>query len=141
MADDTTGPVISMSNPAGLFDPTPYAFSHVAEVRAGARLIFLAGQGGESADGHRSADFREQVRQAFANVRTAAESVGASLADVVKLTVLIVDHDESKVRILGEETRRAFGEAALKPPGTLIPVPKLALEGMLVEIDAILAVA
>jgi enamine deaminase RidA (YjgF/YER057c/UK114 family) len=57
---------------------------------------------------------------------------------VVKLTVLIVDHSEQRLGILGEELARLFGEQ-LKPTCTLIPVPRLALDGMLFEIDAVVA--
>lgn len=60
--------------------------------------------------------------------------------DVAKLTVLIVDHSEEKLHILSKELERAFGPGP-KPTCTLIPVPRLALDGMLFEVEAIAAMS
>jgi enamine deaminase RidA (YjgF/YER057c/UK114 family) len=131
-------PVFTLSNPAGLYDPAPNGYSHVASVAAGARLVFIAGQGGEDEHGRLSPDFAEQVRQALGNLRTALQSAGAGTQDVVKLTVLIVDHSEQRLQMFGELLQAAFGAGA-KPTCTLIPVPRLALDGMLFEIEALAA--
>lgn len=128
-----------IKNPEGLYDPSPFGYSHMAIVKPGARLIFLAGQGGENEKGEHLADFRGQVRQAFANVNAALAAAGAKASDIVKLTILIVDHSEDKLGIYGEEFGRAFG-ANVKPPATLIPVPRLALDSMLFEVEAVAAV-
>jgi len=128
----------TLVNPPGLYDPAPNGYSHIAVVPAGTRLAFIAGQGGETADGQLSNDFREQVRQAMANLLIAIEAAGGQSSQVAKLTVLIVDHSEQRLGILGEELTRAFGEQ-VKPACTLIPVPRLALDGMLFEIDAVVA--
>ncbi|MFP2956356.1 RidA family protein [Myxococcus sp. 1LA] len=130
-----TSPLV-LSNPKGLFDPAPYGFSHVAQVAPGTRLIYLAGQGGERETGALEPDFRLQVRQAFRNVRTALESVGASVKDVAKLTMLVVDHTEAKLGIIGPELDAAWN-GGMKPTCTLIPVPRLALDGMLFEVEAV----
>lgn len=58
------------------------------------------------------------------------------MSAIAKLTVLIVDHDKDKHRSLIAEVERAFG-AGLKPTCTIIPVPQMAYEGQLVEIEAI----
>jgi enamine deaminase RidA (YjgF/YER057c/UK114 family) len=128
-----------LSNPEGLYDPSGNAYSHVAEVRAGSRLLYVAGQGGEDSNGALSPLFAEQARQALANLELALASKGASLAQVFKLTLLIVDHSEMRLRQWVAEADRAWGPH-MKPACTLIPVPRLALDGMLVEIDAIAAV-
>jgi enamine deaminase RidA (YjgF/YER057c/UK114 family) len=130
---------VTLINPAGLYDPTPYGYSHVAALRADCRPVYIAGQGGENERGELSPDFAAQVRQALCNLQTALKAVGAGSADVAKLTVLIVDHTEDKLRLFGSELKQAFGPGA-KPACTLIPVPRLALDTMLVEIDAIAAV-
>lgn len=100
-----------------------------------ARLVYVAGQGGETASGQLSPDFRDQVKQAFANLRTALTAAGAASRDVVKLTVLVVDHSEARLHIFGAELAACFGRGP-KPACTLIPVPRLALDGMLFEIEA-----
>ncbi|MGN7917604.1 MULTISPECIES: RidA family protein [Lysobacter] len=133
-------PVLILSNPAGLYDPAPNGYSHVAEVAGAVRWVFVAGQGGETADGALADDFQAQVRQAMHNLVIALRSAGASPSDVVKLTVLIVDHSEARLHTFGAELAAAFGSEH-RPTCTLIPVPRLALDGMLFEIEALAAVA
>lgn len=139
-ADKKRSPTLQLSNPPGLYDPTANGYSHVAQVAAGARLVFIAGQGGEDADSQLSTDFTEQVRQALDNLQIALAAAGAEVSDVAKLTVLIVDHSLERLEIFGEELHRVWGSAP-KPACTLIPVPRLALDGMLFEIEATAAVA
>jgi enamine deaminase RidA (YjgF/YER057c/UK114 family) len=52
-------------------------------------MIFLAGQVSIDAEGRLVApgDFGGQVRQVFANLRTALEGAGAIAADVTKITI------------------------------------------------------
>ncbi|KMN81301.1 endoribonuclease L-PSP [Chromobacterium sp. LK11] len=124
-----------LSNPAGLYDPAPNGYSHLAVVDAGSRMLLVAGQGGENAAGELADGFEAQVRQALANLRLALAAGGADLAHVAKLTVLIVDHSEARLRAFGAELCAAWG-ALPAPACTLIPVPRLALDGMLFEIEA-----
>jgi enamine deaminase RidA (YjgF/YER057c/UK114 family) len=87
MPDHDHSPSLSFINPATLYDPTPNAYSQVAIVPSGTRLVFIAGQGGDSADGTLPADFQAQLRQAFANVRHALDAA-AVLTDIARLTLL-----------------------------------------------------
>ncbi|MGX1179748.1 enamine deaminase RidA (YjgF/YER057c/UK114 family) [Pseudomonas sp. IAP-CY TE4608] len=135
----TPSNAFQLSNPEGLYDPSGNAYSHVAEVRADSRLLFIAGQGGEDSQGQLSPVFADQARQALANLERALASKGASLAQVFKLTLLIVEHSEARLHQWVAEADRAWG-AHMKPTCTLIPVPRLALDGMLVEIEAVAAV-
>lgn len=137
-AADAATATVTVNNPAGLYDPSANGYSHLAVLEPGTRLAFIAGQGGENERGALAADFRAQVRQAFANLAVALRAAGAGPGDVAKLTVLIVDHSEEKLHILGEELEAAFGAGA-KPTCTLIPVPRLALDGMLFEVEAVAA--
>ena len=122
-------------NPPVLYDPRANGYSHVVVAEAPARLIYIAGQGGENADGVLSEDFGTQVKQALANLQTALNAAGAGLANVAKLTVLIVDHSEERLRIFGGALGEVWGDNPA-PACTLIPVPRLALDGMLFEIEA-----
>ncbi|KMN38319.1 MULTISPECIES: RidA family protein [Chromobacterium] len=124
-----------LSNPAGLYDPAPNGYSHLASVDAGSRMLLVAGQGGENAAGELADGFEAQVSQALANLRTALAAGGADLAHVAKLTVLIVDHSEARLHAFGALLSAAWG-ALPTPACTLIPVPRLALDGMLFEIEA-----
>jgi enamine deaminase RidA (YjgF/YER057c/UK114 family) len=127
---------LDLVNPEGLYDPAPNGYSHLASVAAGARLVFIAGQGGETADGKLAPDFRLQVRQALRNLGIAVAAAGARNTDIAKLTVLIVDHSEQRLHVFGEELMLALGDGP-KPACTLIPVPRLALDGMLFEAEAV----
>lgn len=126
----------SISNPEGLYDPIPNGYSHLATVKSESEIIFVAGQGGEHKNGTFEPDFRKQVRQAFQNVITALQSQQCEIENIVKLTTLVVDYDAQKHKILTEESNRLWPDQQF-PPQTLIPVPKLALEEMLFEVEAI----
>lgn len=126
-------------NPAGLYDPAPNGYSHGASLGTGARLVLLSGQGGEDATGALREGFAAQLRQALDNMVVGLEAAGAAPSDVARLLVLVVDHDEGKLQQLGAEFDRVF-KGAMKPACTLVPVPRLALDGMLVEIEATAAV-
>jgi enamine deaminase RidA (YjgF/YER057c/UK114 family) len=140
MNTSTSSSAFILDNPPGLYDPSPNGYSHVAVVKPGAKWLWIAGQGGETQDGALSPDFRAQVRQAFSNLKTALASAGAGTDDVLKLTVLVVAHSEARLHIFGAELEAAFGPRH-KPACTLIPVPRLALDGMLFEVEAVAAIA
>lgn len=121
-----------LDNPDGLYDPSANAYSHIAVAPASGRLVFIAGQVGDTPKGN----FETQVRQILVNLQVAIEAAGGGMEAIAKLTVLIVDHDKDKHRVLIEEVERAFGPGP-KPTCTIIPVPQMAFEGQLVEIEAV----
>jgi enamine deaminase RidA (YjgF/YER057c/UK114 family) len=127
-------------NPTGLYDPRPNGYSHVVIAEAPARIIYIAGQGGEDATGVLSEGFEAQVQQALANLQTALAAADARLSDVAKVTALIVDHTEERLGIFSSALRATWGDHPA-PACTLIPVPRLALDGMLFEIEATVAIS
>lgn len=126
--------------PQGLYDATVNGYTHVVRVESPLRWVFVSGQGGENAAAELSDDFAAQARQALANVQTALRAADADMHDVAKLTVLIVDHSLERFHHWQQALRLYWGEAQQPPlpfPAcTLIPVPKLALPGMLIEVEA-----
>ena len=100
-----------------------------------ARVAYISGQGGQDSTGALSPDFAVQVEQAYANLRAALEGIGARPDQVAKLTVFVVDHDMSKLGVLTRNVKEMFGEAL--PAQTLVPVPKLAVDAMLFEVEAV----
>lgn len=122
-------------NPAALYDPRPNGYTHVVIAQAPARLAYIAGQGGEDVDGILSEDFATQVAQALSNLRAALQAADATLAQVAKVTALIVDHDQARLAIFSSALQATWGDAP-PPACTVIPVPRLALDGMLFEIEA-----
>ena len=125
-------------NPPGLKDPSSYGFSQAVVVPSGAKLVYIAGQGGADANGNYGS-FSEQLKQAFTNLETALTAVGATSEDVVKITILSVEHNEEKLRLISAQ-RNSFWSGC-KPASTLIPVPRLASDGMLFEIDAVAVIS
>lgn len=132
--------------PAGLYDCTPNGYTHVVTVQEPLRWLFVSGQGGENAQAELPDDFGEQAAQALANVQTALAAGGAHMGHVTKLTVLIVDHSLERFEHWQNSVRRHWGTGEPGdtlprfPACTLIPVPKLALPGMLIEVEATAAV-
>lgn len=112
------------------------AFSHAVRVPAGSDLIHVGGQNGTDPDGNVvGTGVGEQTRQAFLNLGACLEAAGASLADVVKWTILCVEG------VNLEEGFAAAAEALPRdsdPPAiTVAMVSGLAVPGALVEIEAI----
>ncbi|MBB6467642.1 enamine deaminase RidA (YjgF/YER057c/UK114 family) [Aminobacter lissarensis] len=126
---------LTIVNPPNLYDPSPNGYSTAVIVPAGARVAYISGQGGQDATGGLSPDFAVQVKQAYANLRSALDALGAKPDQVAKLTVFVVDHDMSKLGVLTESVKEMFGDTL--PAQTLIPVPKLAVDPMLFEVEAV----
>lgn len=129
---------ITYKNPKALFDPTPYAFSHAATpAESEGKYVFISGQsGGEGLNHDLSKDFRTQVRVSLQNLQTVLAEYGLEVKDVLKITILIVDHNQEKLKIWSEEIHKVW-KGHQFPASTLIPVPKLALDDMLIEVDAV----
>lgn len=127
-------PTHTLLDPEGL--PTP--ISHYSNgVRAG-DLIFVSGQVALDGAGRLvgPGDVVAQARQALENVKAVLAAGGASLDDVVKVTVFLADvEDRPRVNAV----RQAYF-GANRPASTLVEVSRLALEGLLVEIEAIAVV-
>jgi len=121
--------------PAGLFKPAAYTQVVVA---TGRRMVFVAGQVSIDAEGKLVApgDFAGQVKQVFANLRSALDGAGATPADVTKITVYIVGYRPEMRSLVGEARSAVFGPATL-PASTLVGVQALAEPGFLIEIEAI----
>ena len=106
-----------------------------AVVTEGGRVIWLAGQVAAEDGAGRSlaGDFDGQVREVFARLGRTLEEAGASLADMVTMTVFITDAR------LGERFTQLrceiFGDNF--PGSALITVAGLARPEMLVEVQGI----
>jgi enamine deaminase RidA (YjgF/YER057c/UK114 family) len=126
---------MTIINPAGLYDPVPNGYSHAVVTEGGTRIAFIAGQGGEDRTGALSPQFKDQVRQAYANLGVALDAIGARPDQVAKITTHVVDYDQSLLDVMTQCVKEMFGDTL--PAQTLVPVPRLALDGMLFEVDAI----
>lgn len=129
---------IQRLRPDGLVHST--AFSHVAVVPPGATQIHVGGQNAVDASGTLigDGDVVAQVDRVMANVDIALEAAGATFADLIGLSVVLVD---------GVDLRAAYGAAAAHLAGGDPPplvsvsmVAALAVPGALVEVSASAAV-
>ncbi|WP_343614252.1 Rid family hydrolase [Flavobacterium sp.] len=127
----------TFKNPDSLFNPTPYGFSHTSSVKTLGELIYISGQSGGLGKEHLlSPDFREQVQTALKNLTTILNSYNLKPENVMKITILIVDHSSEKLKIWEEEMSKTWQNKPF-PASTLIPVPRLALDKMQIEVDAV----
>ncbi len=120
-------------NPNHLPNTTQYGYSQATVVAPSARVIYVAGQIGITDEG--SNDFESQVDRAFESMISVLEAAGGRIEDVVKITLLIKDYDEEKLKYMVTKRRQVFGDNP--PASTLIPVPRLAFDSLKFEIDAI----
>lgn len=123
------------ARPDGLAQPTGY--SHA--VAFSGRMIAVSGQVPVDGEGQLVGkdDVRAQARQVFENLKTALGAAGASLADVVKLTVFLTD-----IADLGayREARDEYLSADRLPASSLVQVVALVNPAFRVEIDALAAI-
>lgn len=128
---------VKFLNPAELFDPSPYGFSHSIALESPLKICFISGQSGGVGTNHiLSDDFRSQVQDALKNLKIVLQKNLMAFDNVVKITLLIVDHNHEKLEIWGDEAKKTWGQSYL-PTSTLIPVSQLALPNMLFEIEAV----
>ena len=128
MRDMTVTPAFTSNAPA--------AGGHYAQAIKHAGLIYVSGQLPVAPDGshHPEAEFDEQARQAIRNLIAVIEAAGASVANLLMVTVYIVDvanwprFNAVYAQMLGD----------VRPARSVVPVPELHY-GYLVEIDAIAA--
>src|SRR5690606_13648958 len=120
-------------NPAGLAR-NPY-YSHVVKVGS---LAFLSGQVSRNEQGVfvGAGDFAAQATQAFENVQTALRGVGASMQDVVKVTVYLTDRATAPTL---REVRARFLQEPM-PASTFVIVAGLLDPDAMIEIDVVAAI-
>jgi enamine deaminase RidA (YjgF/YER057c/UK114 family) len=132
---------IEIIQPPGLSRPDPYA--HVA-VATGRRTIYLAGQVAQDAHGNLVGvgDLAAQMAQAMENVALALEAAGATLDDIAKLTIYVVDWKPERMPALVDGLRRIGERRRVDPrrPTTLIGVASLFHPDLLIELDAVAVV-
>ena len=129
---------VSLVNPVGL--PETGIYHHVS-VATGAKLVHVAGQVSWDADGKTvgEGDLAAQIEQCYRNVGTALAGAGATFADVVKLTMHVVDWTPDKMPLLLEGIDRASAALGIRPaaPASLFGIVTLDVPEHLVELEAV----
>ncbi|HEY9446801.1 MAG TPA: RidA family protein [Burkholderiales bacterium] len=130
---------IKRGNPPGMKNIRATVYNHFVRVDAPSSLIFVSGQLARDEHGTLvgKGSMLEQTRQCLRNIEKSLAAAGASLSDIVWTTVYTVDMREFKEIVAAREE---FFKADL-PTSTMVEVNHLAEPGLLVEVQAIAAVA
>ena len=116
------------------------AFQH--GIRIGS-LMFVGGQVDKTSKGEprHAFDLRAQTQTVMRHIDTVLQGFGRSLADVTKLTALYVNDgsvdEQAFVADVGRRFIELTGNTDNGPAITAVPLPCLALPGMMVEIEAV----
>ena len=122
--------------PDELWPSAQYGFSQVV-VSTGTKIIHCAGQTAWDKDMNLVGgdDLEKQMVQSLQNVKTALAAGGATLQDVVRLDIYVVDYNADKIPAVGAALGRFFDPDHL-PANTLLGIQALALPEFLVEVTA-----
>ncbi len=115
----------------GLGEP----ISHYTDAVRFGNLLFISGMMAVDAQNKLigEGDVVVQARAVFSNLQRALEAEGSSFSDVLKVTVYLQNiEDRAKINPVRQEF---FGDA--RPASALVEVAKLAIPGLLVEVEAI----
>ena len=127
-------PAHTLIRAQGLSEP----ISHYSDAVRSGHTVYVSGQGSLDAAGRLvgRGDVVAQSRRVLDNMKLALAAAGGTLDDVVKVTVYLANVDDRpKVNQVRQEY---FG--ANKPASTLIEISRFAIEGMLIEIEAVAVV-
>jgi enamine deaminase RidA (YjgF/YER057c/UK114 family) len=126
---------ILLLRPEGLVQSP--AFSHVAVVPPDVTTIYVGGQNAVDGEGRLvgEGDPVAQTEQVMTNLRVALASAGASVHDLVMMTILVVE---------GVDLTETYPVAAAAlegaaPPVAAVLVTGLAVPGALLEVSAVAA--
>ena len=126
-------------NPPTLLQPRGY--THVVTVDSGGKMVFISGQVAVDKDGKLvgPGDLKTQIRQAASNLKLALQAAGATASDLVKTNTYIVNYKQADYSALREARAELFPSGE-PPASTLVGVTSLAVDGLMVEMEAIAVV-
>lgn len=114
---------------------TPSGYSHAFKV---GNTIYTAGQVALDQDGNLvgRGDFARQVEQTLENLKRILEAAGATMADVVQMTMFLTNYDDL------EKAGEVLGKYFQSPlaPATGVQISRLARSELMIEINAIAVV-
>lgn len=115
------------------------AFSPAVVTSGAGKTIYVAGHTGQTADDGRdlAGDFDAQCRQTFRNIEKTLAEAGATLADLVTMTVFMIDvrHTTQMTEIRTEIFGKDF------PASAAITVAGFAQPSIMIEIQGIAVVS
>jgi enamine deaminase RidA (YjgF/YER057c/UK114 family) len=122
--------------PASL--PPSHGYSHIVEVPAGSRMVYISGQLPLDRKGKLvgAGDFRRQAEQVFANLQLALSELGGTFAHVVKLNYYLTDVSQlADLRAVRDQ----HVNRVAPPASSVVEVRRLLRDDVLLEIEAVAA--
>lgn len=127
--------------PKSVPPPPPGRYSHVAIVEA-RRLMFIAGQISVDRRGRviGEGDFERQFAQVYRNLGAILKEYGATFGHVVQFTTYLVNATDLELfhRLRARLYKKLYPRGDY-PTNTLLVVDRLVLEGLRLEIEAVVA--
>jgi 2-iminobutanoate/2-iminopropanoate deaminase len=113
----------------------PAPLSHYTDAVRFGNILFVSGLTAHDAEGKivGATDAAAQTRQILTNLKLVLDAAGATMADVLKVTVFLTNIDDRAA--INPVRQEFFGPT--RPASTLIEVSRLALPEMKVEIEAV----
>ena len=114
----------------------PVGYSHAAKVGS---VVYVAGQIAKDEEGRLvgAGDITAQLHQVFVNLQRVLRTAGATLGDIVKMTIYLTD--VAYVDAYRQVRNETFADPL--PPSSLVVVKSLFSPEYLVEIEAIAALS
>ena len=122
-------------DPYPVKDPYHGIYAHGVETKAGARILHVSGQVGESPEGHLPKDFHGQCRQAIKNLESVLAAADMKLNDIVKMSFFLVRREDMGPLV---EVRKELLDG-VRPAITTVFVAGLVSPDWLVEVEAVAA--
>ncbi|RUS60628.1 RidA family protein [Pseudorhodobacter sp. E13] len=114
----------------------PLGYNQAEVIEGATRQVICAGQTAVDATGapQHPGDMRGQIALTLDNLETVLAGAGMGLGDVIRLVIYTTDVDAAlpQFDLLGQR----FGRFGVAPPMTLVGVPRLAVPGLMFEMEA-----
>lgn len=125
-------------DPPELAPPVKGVYTQISIVPTG-RLAFVSGQVAIDEKGELvgPGDYGAQATQCFRNIKAAIAAVGATPAQVAKMTLNIVNHRDELVDVIFAAGRTVFGDDWPICASIFLGVQALGSSDWLVEIDVV----
>lgn len=108
-------------------------YAHGVETRAGARMLHISGQVGQTPEGQLAPDFSGQCKQALLNVSSVLSAANMTFTDIVKMCFYLVRREDMGTLV---EVRKELLDG-VRPAITTVFVAGLVSPDWLVEVDVV----
>ena len=103
------------------------------------RTAYLSGHVPVAADGTIPESFEAQLDLTFANLQGTLDEIGATVADVARMTMYVVGLTDDKLPQIRAARNRFIGETSTPPASTLLGVASLFSSDVLFECELVVS--